>query len=192
MHKKLESKQESVAGGKQPIVLVGMMGCGKTSIGKALAARLGREFIDTDNIIEQKAGCTIAEIFERDGERKFREVEARTIQEMVAAEKNIVIATGGGAVTDPQTLDAIKAYAIGVWIDADLADIEQRVAGNSARPLLNQGDVSKKLNALLEQRKPLYQAMPFHVKNMQNEERKTVDAIVEKLSSATKDLQSIQ
>jgi len=137
------------------IVLVGLMGAGKTSVGRRMAARLGLPFRDADAEIELAAGCSIPELFRRYGERDFRDGERRVIRRLLAGEP-LVLATGGGAFMDPGTRAAIRAAAVSVWLRARLATLLRRVATRSNRPLLHNGDPAEILGRLLEQRHPIY------------------------------------
>jgi shikimate kinase/3-dehydroquinate synthase len=144
---------EPLAG--RSIVLVGLMGAGKTSIGRRLAARLGLPFRDADAEIELAAGCTIPELFARYGEREFREGERRVIRRLLAGEP-LVLATGGGAFMDPQTRQAIRGEAVSVWLRAGLPTLLRRVATRTNRPLLNDQDPADVLERLMAARHPVY------------------------------------
>ncbi len=137
------------------IVLVGLMGAGKTSIGRRMAARLGLPFRDADAEIELAAGCSIAELFSRYGERAFRDGERRVIRRLLNGGP-LVLATGGGAFMDPNTRAAIRDGAVSVWLRCRLATLLRRVAARSHRPLLNAGDPAEILGRLMEQRHPIY------------------------------------
>jgi len=137
------------------IVLVGLMGAGKTSVGRRMAARLGLPFRDADAEIELAAGCSIPELFRRYGERDFRDGERRVIRRLLAG-KPLVLATGGGAFMDPGTRAAIRASAVSVWLRARLATLLRRVATRSNRPLLHNGNPAEILGGLMEQRHPIY------------------------------------
>lgn len=139
----------------KPIALIGMMGAGKSHTGAELARTLGLGFVDSDKMIEEKAGRPIADIFEEFGEEKFRESEHKTILELLQ-EAPKLIATGGGAVTNPVTLEALKAQSLMVWLNADVETLWQRVQKSQNRPLLKTENPREKLESLLEQRKPLY------------------------------------
>src|SRR5699024_3488565 len=110
------------------IVLVGLMGAGKSCIGRRLAARLNRYFVDADHEIEKAAGCSIPEIFERHGEAAFRDGERRVISRLLGAEQPHVIATGGGAYMDPTTREVISDRGIAIWLRADLEVLVRRTA----------------------------------------------------------------
>lgn len=137
------------------LVLVGLMGAGKTSIGRRLALRVGLPFRDADAEIEQAAGCTVAELFARFGEPAFREGERRVIRRLLAGPP-LVLATGGGAFMDPETRAAIRADAISVWLRCSLPTLIRRTSGRTHRPLLLQGDPERVLAQLMAARHPIY------------------------------------
>ena len=137
------------------IVLVGIMGAGKTSIGRRLAARLGLPFRDADLEIEQAAGCSIAEIFSRFGEPAFRDGEKRVIRRLLG-EEPIVLAAGGGAYMDPETRAAIRGSAVSIWLRSTLPVLLRRVAHRTHRPLLNADDPETVLRRLMATRYPTY------------------------------------
>ena len=144
---------DTIAG--RSIVLVGLMGAGKTSIGRRLAARLGLPFRDADQEIELAAGCSIPELFARYGEPAFRDGERRVIRRLLAADP-LVLATGGGAFMDPQTRETTRAEAISVWLRCTLPTLVRRVAGRDNRPLLNGRDREDTLRQLMQVRYPVY------------------------------------
>ena len=137
------------------IVLVGLMGAGKTSIGRRLAARLGLPFLDADAEIELAAGRSVRELFENFGERYFRDGERRVIRRVLAGEP-LVLATGGGAYMDDETRAIIRRDAVCVWLRAKLPTLLRRVANRAHRPLLNAGDPAEILGAMMAQRHPVY------------------------------------
>jgi len=137
------------------IVLVGLMGAGKTAIGRRLALRLGLPFRDADHEIEQAAGCTVAEFFEKFGEAEFRAGERRVIRRLLSGPP-CVLATGGGAFMDPQTRAAILAQARSVWLRCELATLVRRTTGRHHRPLLRRGDPAQVLAHLMSVRHPVY------------------------------------
>jgi shikimate kinase/3-dehydroquinate synthase len=124
--------------GGRSLVLVGLMGAGKTSIGRRLAARLGLPFKDADAEIEQAAGCSVQEIFARYGEMAFRDGERRVIRRLMSGPPT-VIATGGGAWMDPQTREAVAEAGISVWLRCPIPVLVRRVRGRDHRPLLRAG-----------------------------------------------------
>ena len=149
----------------RPVVMIGMMGVGKTKVGRDLAAALNLPFYDSDDEIEQAAGMSIPDIFEKYGEAHFREGEHRVIKRLLEGDA-CVISTGGGAVMTPDTADLIWNNAISIWIDTDIDDILQRISHNiEKRPLLTQGDPKTILQELLVKRKPVYQKANIHYKN---------------------------
>jgi shikimate kinase len=137
------------------VILVGMMGAGKTSVGRRLAAMLGVPFRDADSEIEEAAGCTVSEIFERFGEPAFREGERKVIARLLG-EAPHVLATGGGAFMDPDTRARIKQSAISIWLKADIELLLERVGRKDTRPLLRTHDRRATLQALLASREPVY------------------------------------
>ena len=137
------------------VALVGMMGAGKSSIGRRLAARLSTPFRDADGEIETAAGCSVSEIFERYGEAAFRDGERRVIARLLG-EPPHVLATGGGAFMDPETRARLKEKAVSVWIKAPVELLLQRVQRRDTRPLLRNGDPKETLMRLLAQREPVY------------------------------------
>ena len=137
------------------IVLVGLMGAGKSKIGRRLAARLGLPFFDSDPEIEAAAGETIEEIFANRGERVFRDGERRVIARLLAQPVH-VLATGGGAFMDPATRQTIARRGVSLWLRADLDVLVARVLRRSNRPLLKQGDPRAILAELIARRYPVY------------------------------------
>ena len=139
------------------IVLIGLMGAGKTTVGRLLADRLRRPFVDTDQDVEREAGATVAELFAAEGERGFRRREAGVIRH-VAALRGQVIAVGGGAVLDPSNVTHLRATGDLVLLYADADVLAERVADGSARPLLVDGDRGETLAALQAARAGAYDA----------------------------------
>ena len=138
------------------IILVGFMGTGKSAVGKMLARRLNRPFIDLDRQIERQAGRTVQQIFARDGEPAFRKLEAKAVQE-VAALKEHVIATGGGVMCDEENVQALKNSGVLVCLTAGADTIMERTSASPAsRPLLAGGDPREQINELLKRRAPYY------------------------------------
>ena len=138
------------------VILVGMMGAGKTSVGKRLAVALGVPFRDADVEIEEAAGCTVNEIFDRLGEPAFREGERKVIERLLGEPPHI-LATGGGAFMDPKTRAAINERAISVWLKADIDLLLGRVTRKDTRPLLRNTDPRTALDNLLKDREPVYE-----------------------------------
>jgi shikimate kinase len=138
------------------IVLVGMMGAGKTAVGKRLATRLGLVFRDADAEIEAAAQKTIAEIFEGDGEAFFRDKERRVIARLLGKGEQIVLATGGGAYLISETRETIRRHAISIWLNAEFDVLMRRVRRKANRPLLQTADPEATLRKLMEARYPVY------------------------------------
>lgn len=166
-----------------PLVLVGMMGAGKTTIGKRLATRLRLPFVDADAEIERAAKMTVAEIFERFGESHFRDGERRVLARLMAAGPG-VIATGGGAFVNPQTRALVLAQGTAIWLDADLETLVRRVARRSHRPLLVGKDPRQVLRAMMELRRPFYAEAPVQVQSSAAAPEHTVEAVWQALRQA--------
>lgn len=166
----------------KPIVLVGMMGTGKSHAGKLLSQALNLPFIDSDQVIEERAGITINEIFELYGEEKFRDTERKTILELLGQGES-VIATGGGALTTPEVLNGIKEQAISIWLQTDIPTLLERLAHAKNRPLLNQDDPEKILANLLNKREYLYEQANCHVQTHPSDIHQTVTNILSSLNS---------
>ncbi len=159
------------------VVLVGMMGVGKTSIGRRLAARINFEFVDADEEIERAAGMTIAEIFEKFGEAYFRDGERRVIARLMEGPPK-VIATGGGAFINEQTRTLILDRALSIWLDADIKVLADRVSRRDHRPLLKNRDPVEVLTELGKVRNPLYAAANIHVRSDASPHARTVENIL--------------
>ena len=140
---------------EKTLVLVGMMGAGKTSVGRRLASTLGVPFRDADVEIEAAAGCTINEIFERFGEPAFRSGERKVIARLLSDPPH-VLAAGGGAFVDAETRERIKERAVSIWLRAPLELLIQRVLRKDTRPLLRNTDSRATLERLLRDREPIY------------------------------------
>lgn len=164
----------------RPLVLVGLMGVGKSTVGRRLANALQREFQDADEAIEEAAQRSISEIFEEFGEAYFRDGERRVIARLV--EEGVgVIATGGGAFVDDETRALILEKAIAIWIDADLETLVERTGRRNTRPLLRNGDPAEILGRLLEERRPHYSQAQIRVVSSEGPHMRTVDAILKEL-----------
>ncbi len=161
----------------RPIVLVGMMGVGKTSIGKKLAERLNLAFVDVDDEIERAADMTISEIFARFGEQYFRDGERRVIARLLD-DRPKVIATGGGAFIDDDTRALIKQTAYSIWLNADLDILVERVSRRSHRPLLHGKNPSEVLQELGKIRNPIYAQADLHARSDTSPHAQTVEYIM--------------
>jgi shikimate kinase len=167
------------------IVLVGMMGVGKSTVGRMLASQLGVDFIDTDEEIERAADMSIAEIFERFGEEYFRDGERRVIARLIG-EGPKVIATGGGAFINDATRALIKDTCHSVWIDADIEVLVTRVSRRSHRPLLIGKDPRVVLTELIAKRGPIYALADYHVRSDTAPHVRTVEQILKALEPCPK------
>ena len=158
-HKK-DDRQERLlaireALGPRSIVLIGLMGAGKTAVGRRLANRLDLPFIDADTEIEVASGASISEIFAEHGEAYFRQGERKVIARLLENGPQ-VLATGGGAYMNPDTRANIKAHGLSVWLKADIKVLMKRVGRRDNRPLLVAGDAEKVMKKLMEERYPIY------------------------------------
>lgn len=164
------------------IALVGMMGAGKSAIGRQLAMMTGRAFIDADNEIERAADCTIAEIFERYGEPYFRDGERRVISRLLELPP-CILATGGGSFINEETRGIIQAHAISVWLNADFDTLWDRVSRRTHRPLLKTDNPKQTLRDLMAARYPIYALADVTVETYdapkEETARRTLEAIAE-------------
>ncbi|MCJ2179626.1 shikimate kinase [Novosphingobium album (ex Hu et al. 2023)] len=171
----------------RPIVLVGMMGVGKSSVGKRLASLLDCAFVDADEEIERSAQMTIPEIFDTFGEPYFRDGERRVIARLMSESiehlgGRIVIATGGGAFCNPETRALILDKAITVWLDSEIDTLVERTARKDNRPLLRQGDARETLTRLREERRPHYSQAPIHVLSGSGPHVQTINKVLQGVS----------
>lgn len=162
----------------RPVVLVGLMGVGKSTVGRRLATLLQRDFVDADDAIAEAAGRSIPEIFETFGEAYFRDGERRVIARLMD-EAHGVIATGGGAFVDPATRALILERGIAVWIDCAVETLVERTAKRSNRPLLRNGDPKEILTRLAHERAPFYAEAPIRVLSENGPHADTARAIIE-------------
>ncbi|PKB25684.1 shikimate kinase [Novosphingobium kunmingense] len=163
----------------RPIVLVGMMGVGKSSVGRKLAGLLHLPFTDADEAIEQAAQMTIPEIFEQFGEAYFRDGERRVIARLLdGASHRSVLATGGGAFVNPDTRRLILDKGIAVWLDSDIDTLIERVGRRDNRPLLRGGDPRTVLTRLREERASAYSQAPIHVTSTAGPHGRTVAKVL--------------
>jgi len=165
----------------RPVVLVGMMGVGKSSVGRKLAATLRLPFVDADEAIEQAAHMPIPDIFATFGEAYFRDGERRVIARLLdgqSQERRSVIATGGGAFVNDQTRALILEKAIPVWLDCDVDTLYERVGRKGNRPLLKQGDPREILTRLKAEREPYYAQAPIKVMSGNGPHARTVDQVL--------------
>lgn len=166
----------------KPLVLVGLMGAGKTTTGRRLAKRLGVDFADADDEIEEAAGMRIADIFEIYGEAEFREGERKVMQRLLAGPPHI-LATGGGAFMNEETRALVKSTSISVWLRADLATHVRRTALRDTRPILRKGNPEDILRKLLKERSPVYAQADITVDSDDGAHADTTARIVEALAT---------
>jgi shikimate kinase len=166
---------------ERSIVLVGLMGVGKSTVGKRLARRLGLPFADSDEEIERAADHEIKEIFDRFGEASFRDGERRVLRRLIAGEPK-VIATGGGAFMDGETRALILETCIAVWLEAEVETLAERVKRRGHRPLLAGRDPLPLLRDLAEARNPVYAEAHLRVRSGPGPHERTVERIVEALA----------
>jgi shikimate kinase len=170
--------------GRRSVVLVGMMGAGKSSIGRRVALRMGVPFVDADAEIEKAAQMTIPELFARRGEAEFRAGEARVILRLLESGPQ-VLATGGGAFMNPDTRAAIGAKGISIWLKAELDVLMKRIRRRHDRPLLKTDDPGATLRQLIDQRYPIYALADLTVQSREVPHDKIVDEIVDALAGRT-------
>ena len=172
--------------GGRSLYLVGMMGSGKTSTGRPLAERLGYGFVDADAVIEQAAGCSIPEIFERDGEAGFRSLESQVLS-AISQRHSLVVATGGGVVTQPENWGWLHSGIV-IWLDVVPDQLLHRLnADSTVRPLLQSTDPEASLNTLLNERRPLYSEADLTVVINDETPEAVADGILQLLPSLLKD-----
>jgi shikimate kinase len=162
------------------IALVGLMGAGKSCIGRMLAAALGLPFVDADKEIEAAAGCSIEDIFAAHGETAFREGERRVIARLLTQPK-MVLATGGGAFMDPETRKLIRERATSLWLRADVDLLVRRTARRNNRPLLKRGDPREVLRRLIDERYPVYAEADVAVDSVDGPPEMTLARVIDGL-----------
>jgi shikimate kinase len=166
----------------RPIVLVGLMGVGKSTVGRRLAKRLGLPFVDSDAAIEDASGFPAAEVFERYGESDFRDGERRLVARLVEGEVR-VIATGGGAYVDARTRQLLNKRAITIWLDAPVDILAERTSRRDTRAQLRNGDPKAVLERLSEERRASYEEAHIHVKSGAGAHAEVVDTIIRELEN---------
>jgi len=174
----LQTSASSLAWTGKPLVLVGLMGAGKTTIGRRLAQRLHLPFVDADHEIEEAAGMSVSDIFARFGEPYFRDGERRVIARLIDGRPK-VIATGGGAFVNDETRSLILDQAVAIWLEAEPAVLAERVRRRDTRPLLRGRDPEQALTELAEIRNPYYAMAPIRVLSVAAPHDATVNAILE-------------
>lgn len=167
---------------RRPIVLIGLMGAGKTHVGQALAKALEVPFYDSDHEIEAAAGMKIPQIFEKFGEEYFRDGERRVLKRILD-EGLCVLATGGGAVMNTETAEVIWNRSVCLWLRADLDTLVARTARTNTRPLLQQGDPREILGRLIDQRYPVYENADIVVDSREGDVNNVINEAMEKLDA---------
>ena len=164
------------------LVIVGLMGAGKTCVGRQVAQHFDIPFVDADREIEEAAGCCVADIFEIYGEAAFRDGERRVIKRILEGEP-CVLATGGGAFMNDETREMISETGTSLWLKADVEVLIKRTSGRKHRPLLNQGDPAKTLRRLVEERYPIYEHADITVETRDELLDSTVKRVVQSLET---------
>ncbi len=163
----------------KPIVMVGLMGAGKTSVGRALARRLGVLFVDSDKEIEAAAGCSVVDIFSLYGETEFRRVEQRVIERLLDTEPRVkVLSTGEGAFITPAVREVLLKNALTIWLKADLELLVKRTKSRDTRPQLLHADSRKILGQLIDERYQTYAMANIMVETQDENLRKTLDKVL--------------
>jgi shikimate kinase len=170
----------SAALGRRSIVLIGMMGSGKSSVGRRLAVKIGIPFVDADAEIEKAAGMSISDIFAERGEAEFRSGEVRVIRRLLQSGPQ-VLSTGGGAFMDPDTRAAIAANGISIWLNAEFDVLMKRIRRRHDRPLLKTPDPAATVRKLMAERDPIYALADLIVQSREDPHEKIVDDIVRTL-----------
>jgi len=166
----------------RPVALIGLMGAGKTAVGKRLADKLDIPFLDTDQEVERAAGRSVQDIFEEWGESEFRRGERDVISRLIDQEGPHVMATGGGSFMDPETRALLQARTVTVWLHADLELLVSRTSRRNNRPLLRGGDPREILAGLINERYPVYETAHVRVDAGDRPLTETVDRAIEALA----------
>ena len=161
----------------RPVVLVGLMGVGKSTVGRRLARRLGLSFVDSDTAIEDAVGFPAGELFERYGEKDYRDGERRLVARLIDGQVR-VIATGGGVFVEPSTRALLNEQSITIWLDAPVDVLAERTARRATRPLLKNGNPKETLERIAEIERQAYAEAHIHVKSGHGAHRDVVDAII--------------
>ncbi|MEL7042906.1 MAG: shikimate kinase [Pseudomonadota bacterium] len=180
----LKTDRNEAAWAGRTVALVGLMGAGKSTVGRRLADRLGRAFYDSDNEIERAAGLSVADIFALHGEQEFRRGEHRVLKRLLEQPPH-VLATGGGAYLNADTRALMREKAITIWLNADLETLWKRVSRRNHRPLLHRPDAKEVLANLFDQRRPIYELADLTVHSKDGPHSKTVTSIIKALETWT-------
>jgi len=180
--------QDIKAGLDRPVVLVGLMGAGKTRLGRMLASALGVEFFDTDHLIETEGGLTISQIFEQAGEKAFRDQETQVISRLLAPDhaSACVVSTGGGAVMRPENKALIFGDTISVWLKTDIPVLAERLVHARNRPLLKNGNLQETLEAMAKLRYPLYEQADIIQETGRNTPQQILESLLTSISEKAK------
>ena len=165
----------------KPVVMIGLMGAGKTRLGGLLAKALDIPFVDSDQEIEKAAGASVAEIFETHGEQAFRDLERKVLARLLSDELK-VIATGGGAVMNESTADLIWNSSVSVWLSADVDILVERTGRTGKRPLLKNGDPRDILQSLMDKRTPVYERADIMVETTEADISHTLSVLLKTLA----------
>ena len=169
----------------RPIILVGCMGCGKTSIGRRLAKRLGLPFYDSDHELEEAAGCPIKSIESVYGEESLMKGEYKVIKRLLSQDVH-VLATGGSSLKNPDTLELVQGTGITVWLKADLETLISRVSRRSDRPYISKGQEKEVLEDIIKNYYPIYEKAHIHVDTFDEPTNLTVDRVIQNVSDFVK------
>ncbi len=167
------------------IVLVGLMGAGKTSVGREVAKRLGLNFVDSDDLIVEAAGKEISDIFKDEGEEHFRALEQQVLRDAIHSDQVCIISTGGGAFMNDATRKAIQESAISLFLEADIDVLVARVGTSQGRPLFKDKDPKEVLSDLIEVRYPIYKQAHVHVDTYDEQIEETLNRVIETLYTYT-------
>ena len=166
------------------VALVGLMGAGESTVGRRLAGKLGRPFVDSDDEIEKAAGLSVSDIFALHGEEEFRRVEHKVLSRLLSGPPQ-VLATGGGAYLKAETREMMREKAVTVWLNADLETLWKRVSRRNHRPLLRRPDAKEVLSNLFDERRPIYELADLTVPSVDGPHSKTVTSILKALETWT-------
>lgn len=184
IHSTAETGKNEAPYASRTVALVGLMGAGKSTVGKRLAQKIGRSFYDSDTEIEEAAGLSIPDIFALHGEPEFRRGEKKVLERLLAYKPH-VLATGGGAYMDPDTRQLLRERAVTVWLSADLETLWRRVSKRTNRPLLEADNPRGILAKLFKERSPIYSEADIVIKSIDGPHGQTVDAILDALKGWT-------
>lgn len=166
---------------KKIIAIIGLMGVGKSSLGKKLAEKLGYYFIDSDSEIEDLEGKSVSQIFKDHGENYFRKREEEVIKSILTQDENMIVSLGGGAFINPEIRKSLKLKAVVIWLDASIDSIIKRIGSKSNRPLLKSGNKRKTLEELRKVRDPIYAEADFRIDTTNHNRDHLIEQIIENL-----------